>query len=78
MLFFMGAASHLPRLGVPRSGTGFWVVMLIIMAVCEANALFAAPGTSTTKPLATVKGTLWAGFVLAGVFYVAFELMRAG
>jgi hypothetical protein len=72
----MGAASHL-SLGVPRSGFTFWLVMLVIMAVCEANALYAAPGqASTTKPLATVKGTLWAGFVLTLVFYVVFEVMK--
>jgi uncharacterized membrane protein len=76
MLFFMGSASHL-SLGVPRSGFTFWLVMLVIMAVCEANALYAAPGqASTTKPLATVKGTLWAGFVLTLVFYVVFEVMK--
>jgi len=28
------------------------------------------------KPLATVKGTLWAGFVLAAVYYCWFEAMR--
>src|SRR5262249_4408805 len=41
MLFYMGAASHLPRLPVPRSGVVFWIVVLVIMAVCEANALYA-------------------------------------
>ncbi|MBI2198564.1 MAG: urate hydroxylase PuuD [Candidatus Rokubacteria bacterium] len=75
MLFFMGAASHL-TLPVPRSGAAFWIVALIIMAVVEINALAGKPGTATTKMLATVKGTLWAGFILAAVFYLWFELMR--
>ena len=75
MLFFMGAASHL-TLGVPRSGAAFWIVALIIMAAVEINALAGKPGTATTKMLATVKGTLWAGFILAAVFYLWFELMR--
>ncbi|MEK7443804.1 MAG: urate hydroxylase PuuD [candidate division NC10 bacterium] len=75
MLFFMGAASHL-TLGVPRSGVAFWIVALIIMAAVEVNALAGKPGTATTKMLATVKGTLWAGFILAAVFYLWFETMR--
>ena len=75
MLFFMGAASHL-TLRVPRSGAAFWIVALIIMAAVEINALAGKPGTATTKMLATVKGTLWAGFILAAVFYLWFELMR--
>ena len=75
MLFYMGAASHLP-LPVPRNGTAFWIIALIVMALIEANALKAAPNTATTKFLATVKGTLWAGFILSAVFYVWFEVMR--
>ncbi len=74
MLFYMGAASHL-SLPVPRSGVAFWIVALLIMALVEVNALTGTPGTATTKPLATVKGTLWAGFVLAAIFYVWFEMM---
>ena len=75
MLFYMGAASHL-TLPVPRSGSAFWIVALLIMAVFEVNALAGKPGTTTTKPLATVKGTLWTGFVLAAVFYLWFEATR--
>ena len=75
MLFYMGAASHLTRLPVPRAGAAFWVPALVIMGLVELNALKAAPGTATTKPLATVNGTLWAGFVLSAVFYVWFEVM---
>ena len=30
----------------------------------------------STKPLATIKGTLWAGFVLSAIFYLWFEVMR--
>jgi uncharacterized membrane protein len=75
MLFYMGAASHLP-LPIPRSGISFWVIVLVIMAICEANALTGTPGKGPAKPLATVSGTLWAGFVLALIFYVVFEVMR--
>jgi uncharacterized membrane protein len=73
MLFFMGSASHL-QLGMPRSGVVFWVVAVIIMAAVELNALKGTPGKGAAKPLATVSGTLWTGFVLAAVFYVWFEI----
>jgi uncharacterized membrane protein len=76
MLFFMGAASHL-ALGVPRSGATFWIVALLIMLVVEVNALKGAPGTATTKFLATVSGTLWGGFILTLIYYVLFEVMKA-
>ncbi|MBI3454750.1 MAG: urate hydroxylase PuuD [Candidatus Rokubacteria bacterium] len=76
MLFYMGAAKHL-TLPIPRSGAFFWIVALIIIVAVELNALLATPGTTpTAKPLATVKGTLWAGFILALIFYVWFEVMR--
>ena len=74
MLFFMGAASHL-TLPVPRSGAAFWVLCTIIMALIEANALYGTQG-ATKKPLATVKGTLWAGFIVAAVFYLIFEFLK--
>jgi len=35
-----------------------------------------APGKKTTKPLATVKGTLWAGFILTVIYYLLFEVMK--
>ncbi len=75
MLFYMGAASHL-ALPVPRSGIVFWIIALVLMVAIEINALKGVPNTTTTKPLATVKGTLWAGFVLAAVLYAWFEVMR--
>jgi uncharacterized membrane protein len=75
MLFFMGAASHL-QLAVPRNGLLFWVVALIILAAIELNALSGTPGKGASKPLATVSGTLWAGFILAAVYYIWFEIMR--
>jgi len=75
MLFFMGAASHL-TLPVPRSGAVFWIVALIIMLAVEINALKGTPGQGAAKPLATVSGTLWTGFVLSAVYYIWFEVMR--
>jgi len=75
MLFMMGAASHLP-LPMPGSGAAFWLIALVIILLVELNALSVAPGKPTTKPLATVKGTLWFGFILAIVFYLLFEMMK--
>jgi uncharacterized membrane protein len=75
LLFFMGAARHLP-LPIPRSGAVFWIVALVILALVEVNALQGAPGKGAAKPLATVSGTLWSGFILSAIFYVWFEVMR--
>ena len=75
MLFLMGSASHL-ALPMPSSRAVFWIVAMVITALVEANALCGTPGKGAAKPLATIKGTLWAGFVLAAVFYVWFEIMR--
>ncbi len=75
MLFFMGAASHL-QLPMPRNGLIFWVVALVILAAIEVNALKGTPGKGPSKPLATVSGTLWAGFILSLVYYLWFEIMR--
>ena len=75
MLFFMGAASHL-TLPVPRSGVVFWVVALAIMVLIEINALTGTPGKGPSKPLATVSGTLWAGFILWAIYYFWFEIMK--
>jgi uncharacterized membrane protein len=74
MLFFMGAASHLP-MRVPGLGVLFWLVTLAIMALIEANALKGTPGQGAAKPLATVSGTLWAGFIVALIYYLCFQVL---
>jgi uncharacterized membrane protein len=76
MLFFMGTASHMPWLPVPWSGIVFWVVALAIMVLVEVNALVGTPGKGAATPLATVKGTLWAGFILTLVYYLWFVVMQ--
>ncbi|MFQ5520898.1 MAG: urate hydroxylase PuuD [Candidatus Methylomirabilia bacterium] len=76
MLFYMGAASHLANLPVPRSGALFWIICGIILAIVEGNALFGRGGP-TKKLLATVSGTVWAGFILAAIFYILFEVLRS-
>jgi uncharacterized membrane protein len=70
MLFFMGAAMHYPGLVGPNPAKGiFWLLVLIIIAAVEANALAGTQG-ATKKPLDSVSGALWAGFILTGVFYL--------
>ncbi len=76
MLFFMGAASHLTLFSgaaTTRSGKA-WMALLsvVIILAIELNALVGTQGV-TKKPLATVKGVLWAGFILTALFYFLFE-----
>jgi uncharacterized membrane protein len=74
MLFFMGAASHLP-MGAPH-GTGACILILIVLAVAEINAMVGTTGPGK-KMLSTVKGTFWGGFVLTAILYFGLELLRA-
>lgn len=76
MLFHMGAASHYPSLVGQTSAaawTWFWIITLVIIAAIEWNALVGSQG-ATKKPLDTVSGTLWAGFILAALLYVLFPI----
>jgi hypothetical protein len=76
MLFYMGAASHLPNLAdtFTRAGKiGMGLVSAAIILLIEANALFGTTGPTKT-PLATVKDTLAAGFILSLAFYLLFEV----
>jgi hypothetical protein len=76
LLFFMGATSHFGSLTVGKSGLVFWIVALAIMVLVEINGLIGMPGKGAAKPLATVKGTLWFGFILTLVYYLWFEIMK--
>jgi uncharacterized membrane protein len=70
MLFYMGAASHYSGL-VGQSGSRgvFWILVIIILAALEYNALVGTQG-ATKKPLDSVSGALWSGFILTGILYV--------
>lgn len=71
MLFYMGAARHYPALVGQPSGaalTWFWIIALVIIGALELNALVGSQGTAK-KPLDSVSGALWAGFILATVLY---------
>ena len=74
MLFYMGAASHYPSLaGGAGSGTAFWLLIIstVIIVVVELNCLVGTQG-ATKKPLDSVSGTLWSGFILTAVLYLLF------
>lgn len=76
MLFFMGAASHYPSIvgmsgGVSRSL--FWIISLGIIFLVELNSLVGTQG-ATKKPLDSVSGTIWSGFILTLVLYLCFLL----
>ncbi|MDZ4347092.1 MAG: urate hydroxylase PuuD [Candidatus Binatia bacterium] len=69
MLFLMGAASHYSLVGSGGGAPAFWILSLIIIAAVEVNALVGTQG-ATKKPLDSVSGTLWFGFILTAVFYL--------
>ncbi len=71
MLFFMGAASHLP-IGIDETSnfTVWWVLFLAILGALELNAV-----KGKTGPITTVKGVIHMGFVLTLVIYVLMEVI---
>ncbi len=76
MLFFMGAASHLPpRVGA--STTAYWVGLIVVVALVELNALRATTG-ATTKPIEKVSGVITTGFVVWAVLYAMVQFGLAG
>ena len=75
MLFFMGAASHYSSIGMAGgSAAVFWIVSLVIIAVVELNCLIGSQG-ATKKPLDSVSGTLWSGFILTLVLFLCFKIL---
>lgn len=65
MLFFMGAASHLPIVVTPESNIGAMAAVLIVLwLLLEGNAIKGKLG-----PMQTVKGVITCGFILTGVIY---------
>ena len=71
MLLFMGSASHLPMsVTEETSFTPVFWVLVIIIGVIEANAIFGKPG-----PMASVKGVITSGFVLTVILYGAIGIL---
>jgi uncharacterized membrane protein len=79
MLFFMGAASHLPMANPVSAGQkwGALILLAVIMILVELNALVgpATPASGGKKVLATLNGTFWAGFILTAVLYFGLALL---
>ncbi|MBM2803014.1 MAG: Antitermination protein NusG [Deltaproteobacteria bacterium] len=73
MLFYMGAASHYGAMVGPLNPGGsrglFWLLVIVIIAAVECNALIGTQG-ATKKPLDSVKGALWCGFLLTGILFL--------
>ncbi len=66
MLFFMGAASHLPLAVTPESNLSLVAIIVgLIWLAIEGNALKGKLG-----PMTTVKGVITSGFVLTGILFV--------
>ena len=61
MLYFMGSSAHLPNGPMGGNMTAL-IIILIIVAVLELNAIFGKPG-----PIATIKGVITSGFALWAV-----------
>ena len=76
MLFFMGAASHLPMFVDTnrRAKIGALVLLAVVLVAAEANALVGTTGAGK-KMLSTLKGTMWAGFILTLILYVGLEVL---
>jgi uncharacterized membrane protein len=67
MLFFMGAASHMPPNPITHL-MGYWIGVLVVAALIEINALTATSGL-TTKPIEKIPGVITTGFVVWAVVY---------
>jgi len=66
MLFFMGAASHLPfPIGEASNLKMFWILFFILWAAIEYNALKG----KTYKIMTTVQQVITSGFVLTGIIF---------
>jgi uncharacterized membrane protein len=75
MLFFMGAASHLPTFNNGTNDAIYWVIVGAIILFVEAQALI-GPGSATQKPLTSVSGTIHAGLGLTVVLYLVGVLVN--
>jgi uncharacterized membrane protein len=61
MLFFMGAASHLPSITGEGGISGYWIAVLAVSGLLEWNGVFQKPGSSSQKMLTSVSGTIHGG-----------------
>ncbi len=67
----MGRATHMPPGPITHAAV-YWVLVLVVVALIEINALTATSG-ATTKPIEKIPGVILTGFV---VWAVVFALVR--
>lgn len=71
LLFFMGAASHLPIMIRPEANfLVLAIVLAIVIGALELNAL-----KGKTGPMTSVKGVIHCGFALTAVLYALIEII---
>lgn len=70
LLFFMGAASHLPIGVTAESFTPLILALGAIIGAIELNAIFGKTG-----PITSVKGVITCGFILTAVLYGVIEAL---
>ncbi len=76
MLFFMGAATHMPPSPIIHP-TAYWIGLLIVVALLEVNALVATTGL-TTKPIEKIPGVITTGFAVWAVVYALVQWVLTG
>jgi uncharacterized membrane protein len=70
MLFFMGAASHLPiNVDAEKVGT-YFIALAIVLGLLQLNAV-----KGKTGPMTTVKGVIHMGVALSAALYVLAEII---
>src|SRR5262244_817437 len=76
MLFFMGAASHLPVAEPTSAGAkiGALILLLVVMAIAEYNAMVGTTGAGK-KMLSTLNGTFWGGFIATAILYFGLVIL---
>ncbi len=70
MLFFMGAASHLPVQMDLSKVPAYFIVLLILVGGLQINGM-----KGKTGPMTTVKGVITCGFILTAVVYGLMEII---
>jgi len=76
MLFFMGAASHLPMAEPTGGGAKFGalILLLVVMAAAQYNAMVGTAGAGK-KMLSTLNGTFWSGFIATAILYFGLAII---
>lgn len=73
MLFFMGAASHLPAQVNPEyKGAVLAAAILIIVGLLELNAI---KGKTDTIKITSIKGVIHMGILLTAILYIVIEVL---